>query len=391
MRTHYYLSYYTKSPILLFLVISVFESFSQRSADVGSKAPQPTLAITVPGPMQVVTIDKQHVLVYELQLTNAATNAVCLEKLEVLSGSMKLLATFSADELKNRFWKISNDSHKPEVVVDKGSVAVIYLEIPLSQNVPEKISHRVYTRICEGEQSPTFVIETDKIPVSGKKIPVLSAPLSGGPWAAIHSPVWERGHRRVIYTQNGVSRIPGRFAIDFMKLDDGGKYAPGDEDSIQTWYGYGANVLAVADGTIASTKGSFAESSTLSGHPDYAPDQATGNYISLKMAEGQYVFYEHLKPGSILVKPGERVEKGQVIAQLGFTGQTTGPHLHLHVADGDSPLGAEGVPYVFEEFTQLGSYPDMAKFGNDRWENGIVDRSQRKRERPGSNTVIIFE
>lgn len=66
-----------------------------------------------------------------------------------------------------------------------------------------------------------------------------------------------------------------------------------------------------------------------------------------------------MKPKSIKVKTGQKVKKGDAIASLGFTGQTTGPHLHFHEADADSPLGAEGIPFVFEQFEILGSYADF--------------------------------
>ncbi|MBO9633290.1 MAG: M23 family metallopeptidase [Chitinophagaceae bacterium] len=147
-----------------------------------------------------------------------------------------------------------------------------------------------------------------------------------------------------------------------MKIDTG-NYAKGNEDSIQNWYGYGAEVLAVADGEIAAVRTDFPESPTLAAHPFYKPEQATGNYVSLKIAENRFVFYEHLQPGSILAEPGQQIKKGQVIARLGFTGQTTGPHLHLHLADTNSPLGAEGLPFVFERFELVGSFPDFNQFG----------------------------
>src|SRR3546814_12133074 len=86
------------------------------------------------------------------------------------------------------------------------------------------------------------------------------------------------------------------------------------------------------------------ESETLSGRSRNALADASGNYLALDLGDGRHAFYEHLEPGSIRVAPGQRVRRGEVIAALGFTGDTTGPHLHFHVADGTSPLGSRGVP-----------------------------------------------
>jgi len=100
---------------------------------------------------------------------------------------------------------------------------------------------------------------------------------------------------------------------------------------------------------------------------------------------------EHLQPHSIRVKAGEKINKGEVIAHLGFTGQTTGPHLHLHVADSDSPLGSEGLPFVFDQFSPLGGYPDFSTFGKSRWTPHDKDGPAIiKREYPAANTVISF-
>ncbi len=41
--------------------------------------------------------------------------------------------------------------------------------------------------------------------------------------------------------------------------------------------------------------------------------------------------YDHLKNGSVLVSPGERVSRGQVIAEVGSAGNSSGPHLHFEV------------------------------------------------------------
>jgi len=81
----------------------------------------------------------------------------------------------------------------------------------------------------------------------------------------------------------------------------------------------------------------------------------------------RFVFYEHLKPGSVRVRVGQHVRRGEVLAALGFPGDSTGPHLHPHVADANAPLDAEGVPYVFTEFEELGVYASVAQFGSVPW------------------------
>jgi murein DD-endopeptidase MepM/ murein hydrolase activator NlpD len=68
-----------------------------------------------------------------------------------------------------------------------------------------------------------------------------------------------------------------------------------------------------------------------------------GNYVVLD-GEGEtrdYVFM-HLKTGSTVVTQGQRVRTGQLLGQVGATGDASGPHLHFEVWDG--PWYASGHP-----------------------------------------------
>ena len=150
--------------------------------------------------------------------------------------------------------------------------------------------------------------------------------------------------------------------------------------------------LRLSDGTVVAARDDVAESALVSEHPDHPLEDATGDYVAIDIGNGRIAFFEHLKPGSVRVQIGDRVRQGQVIGALGFTGQATGPHLHFHVADRNSPLGAEGVPFVIGEFELLGRYPDFDRFGEDRWARLPDSMDQRRRdERPPSNSVIQFE
>ncbi len=356
---------------------------------------QEPVSVSVPANPQPVKIGGERYLVYELQLVNRANEPVCIQKLEVFDDAgTDPLATLNEEQLRQHFWQqgFKATSDQQAVVLQPDSLGVVYLEVALAgRATPPGLRHKLTLNQC-GPGSGTFVLaQSVEVDASGRVV-LLGAPLAGGAWAAVHNNAWERGHRRVVYTREGVPRIPGRFAIDFIKLDAAGRYAFADENEIKNWFGYGADVLAVADGVVATTRDDFSESPTLSAHPAYAADLATGNYISLKIADGRYVFYEHLQPGSIQVAPGQVVKKGDVIARLGFTGQTTGPHLHLHVADADSPLGAEGQPFAFENFSLAGYYPDFSSFGQLPWTPaGGPGERLVKNERPEPCSVVVFK
>ncbi|WP_428658184.1 M23 family metallopeptidase [Runella sp.] len=335
----------------------------------------------------VVMISGKPTVYYELHLTNTSRDTIALLKLDVLTtADSAVLISIRKDDLKKRYSSFGIPQKIREMVLSPGSSGVVYIEFTLSNDKAAQIAHRID---FEAIHKNTFSIQGAFTDLSKKPPLVLGPPLGDGIWAAIYEPSWERGHRRVFYTVDKKARIPGRFAIDFIKLDAQGRYAAGDNDSIKNWYGYGVDVVAVADGVIASVRDDFPESPTVSEHPKYPADKATGNYISIEIAPNRFAFYEHLKPGSCRVKPGQRVRKGDVIASVGFTGQTTGPHLHFHVADANSPLGAEGIPFAFEQFTLLGAYADLENFGKAAWIP--VTQSTIIKERPVPNSVINFQ
>ena len=66
--------------------------------------------------------------------------------------------------------------------------------------------------------------------------------------------------------------------------------------------------------------------------------EADGNFVVLDIGNGAFVLFAHMQPGSVTVKAGDKVKRGQVLGRVGNTGNSQAPHLHLHVMDGPSPL-----------------------------------------------------
>lgn len=351
-------------------------------------------------PPQPVPVAGTQWLVYELHLANFAREPLVVRRVTVVDPDEgSVIANVQGDDLNLRLSLgglasgvvpgSSPAESRPDTIAP-GMHAVVYLEIPLDGEVrPSALEHRVtYGSI---DESPPAVVQGARIPVHAEAPVTLAAPLRGGPWAAMYHASYERGHRRYIYAVAGRAQIPGRFAIDFVQLDGDGRHARGDRDEIRNWYGYGADVLAVADATVAAVRDDVAESATLSGQPDLPLEDGAGNYITLDLGGGRFAFYEHLAPGSIRVQPGERVTRGQVIAAVGFTGHSMGPHLDFHVVDANSSLDAEGLPFVLEQFDVLGTYDAFDALAGIPWtpsEPGTGSR--RSGEMPAPNAVVNF-
>jgi murein DD-endopeptidase MepM/ murein hydrolase activator NlpD len=68
------------------------------------------------------------------------------------------------------------------------------------------------------------------------------------------------------------------------------------------------------------------------------------------LGDGQFAHYCHLQPGSLRVKPGDHVRRGDVLARIGVSGDPNVPHLHFEVTTSAKPLVGEGIPYVIDQF-----------------------------------------
>jgi murein DD-endopeptidase MepM/ murein hydrolase activator NlpD len=88
-------------------------------------------------------------------------------------------------------------------------------------------------------------------------------------------------------------------------------------------------------------------STNFRGGTDREQDAAAANIVRIMHDDGSHAVYAHLNWNSIRVRPGDRVERGEYIADSGNTGFTTGPHLHFVVLL-NRGMRLESVPVLFE-------------------------------------------
>jgi hypothetical protein len=90
------------------------------------------------------------------------------------------------------------------------------------------------------------------------------------------------------------------------------------------------------------------------GHPDMAPPQPDrehmpGNFVFMDCS-GVHVLLGHMKQGTVRVRPGDIVRSDVVVGQVGNSGNTNEPHLHMHAqrpAKTDAFLSGDPLPVVF--------------------------------------------
>jgi murein DD-endopeptidase len=349
----------------------------------------PRVEVSCPFPPVPVRIDKQRVLVYELHVTNFDVIPLTLKRLEVFANEENSppLATL-VDESLSAAMKgigVSNGSKEKRTINPGGRVVVfVWIQLESNRRVPVSLKHRMLfsSGSADGGGATDSTLEDFQVPVSHHSVPVLSPPFNGGIWLAGDGPVNNSGHRRSIFAIDGQIYSPERFAIDWDKVGPNGDSHHDGKTRNENYWGYGEPILAVADGEITEV---------VDGIPDNTPgvlppvtlDNIGGDHVILQIGPNLYVAYAHLQDGSIRVRLHDHVKRGDVLARLGNSGNTTGPHLHLQMTDRNSLLQAQGVPFVFESFTYLGPGSDyeLDKHPSAPWEVSI----------PPGNSVIEFK
>lgn len=131
------------------------------------------------------------------------------------------------------------------------------------------------------------------------------------------------------------------FAVDFERVDGKSR---------------GSEVLSPADGVVAYVEDGHEDKAARwwrqaeSAHP-------AGNYVSIQVnaaaerggEEPAWVILAHLEQGSIHARPGQAVRSGEPVARCGNSGQTSAPHVHVHLqaAERVEPGQVWGLPIRF--------------------------------------------
>ena len=327
-------------------------------------------------------------LFHELHLANYAGDTLVVERVQVQGGDGAVLADYADEALRQRLaTPVPSAGSGDAQVVAPGATRVLHVELDLAPGtVPSTLRHVVAYGLDGGQAEAQ--VAGGAVGVDAGGTVVLGPPLRGGPWAAVFDPAWTRGHRRAHYAVEGRATLPGRFALDLVKLDAQGRIAAGDPDVIRNAHGYGEPVLAVADAEVVALRDDYPEAERISANGRHRLSAGSGNHVVLALGDGRHAFYEHLRPGSVRVAVGQRVRRGEVLGEVGLSGSGGWPHLHFHVADGPSLLGAEGLPFVFDRFAVLGRYADVERLGQARWTP--EGAGARRGERPPDNAVVRF-
>ena len=286
---------------------------------------------------------------YELLLTNAKAVPATIRRVAVLDEAdrHRVIARFHGRSLIENMRTLAPSAVENATIEPNGSrLLFVNLVFDRRGQVPESLIHRfrLLGAANPGSTEATPLTYTITPFVVGDMRPVVvGPPLEGDGWVAVNG-CCELGfaHRGSVQSINGGLFDSQRFAIDYMRLDEDGHFVTGDVSDPENWTQYGSEVIAAADGTVVSIANDFPNQV-----PGLLPDPGSfdtiesvdGNHVIIRFGESVYAFYAHLQKGSVVVEPGDEVERGDKLGLLGNSGNTSAPHLHFHLMTGPEALG----------------------------------------------------
>jgi urea transporter len=254
----------------------------------------------------------------------------------ILIPAVVLVTTSSYSILQN--WQLGIYSLPFNVVV----ISFLYvLKLRYNPELPEEVAFQeyspeknLYKRLSNGKRYHNFRQVAIGLPVFGE-------------WFINQAHDGEITHRG-----------EWRHAWDFVIMDDDAKEYTHDGNRCEDYYCYSKPVVAPAAGTVEqvvdTVEDNFIGASNLA--------ENWGNTIVLKHANQLYSQMSHLRKGSVKVKPGDYVKKGEVIANCGNSGRSPYPHLHFQMQT--TPfIGSKTLFYPLSHYLSQNGKPEFHFFG----------------------------
>lgn len=200
---------------------------------------------------------------------------------------------------------------------------------------------------------------------------VVDFPLRGE-WVAPNTP-----GKRV--PSHGTDWLGQRYAYDFIRTNsaaDGLRFHAGSAVRHMTrgvrlkdCFGWGEPIHSPVDGVVVHSRDGWPERTTVHFIGDRLNYAATilklvlkpslrrasdlrflaGNYLIIDAGDA-YAFIAHAKTGSIKVLKNETVSRGQIVAEVGHSGNSSAPHLHFQLMDSPVLQASSGIPCCFREY-----------------------------------------
>jgi Peptidase family M23 len=360
----------------------------------GGEAKQtPLLMRVLDDPQPVKGSDGKYHLVYELVLTNSSPGTATVESVKTLDAkSGEVVGTLAGADIAARTTLLGEVTSASARNIGTGHVAILFLDVAFDdrRDVPTEVEHRVRTSFDNppGVLFPEATTDVGaRTEVLNKKPVAIGPPMRGKNWVVSNGCCVVSIHRGAVLAMDQKLLATERYAIDWIRADNKGHILlPSDKPTKLTDYpAYDQPILSVKGGKVMKVADNYPDLEPGVRDPELSLKDAPGNHVIVDIGGGRYAIYAHLVPGSITVQEGDHVGRGQVLGRLGNSGNSGAPHLHFHVMDAPTPLGADhNLPYVFD------SYRYQGYIGNDLTPHLLKNPQPREDELPLNQSLVDF-
>ena len=304
-------------------------------------------------------------LAYALLFTNSWNRAAMVKSIEVvdpargnaITGNNEVVSIKREDiTSKFRLFAMAQTLDKANfsTELEGGQSAVVYFDViyPEFSQVPRAIAHRVtVTTLDNAKKMQSFTVITPPLLLSRCEPIVLSPPFKGDGWVNGNGYCKEIGpHRFVMNSINGSLAATEEFAIDWVQVEAQGRMFTGDFKDPKHWHDYGAELLAVAPGTVVEVVSDLPDEEAGKSPDNLTIEQYPGNRVIIDVGLRRYAEYDH----SATVHVGDYVRQGQKVGLLGNSGNTDAPHLYFQLMNRPSTLDGSALPFVFDSMRLQG-------------------------------------
>jgi len=161
---------------------------------------------------------------------------------------------------------------------------------------------------------------------------------------------WVAGHAGASVATNYHNAIKAqKYAIDIMRVDEKGRFYTNDGNELEEVFSFGEPVYSPVDGIVVALVDTLPNSEiTLAPSDSLNP---AGNHVVIEFETDRYVFLAHLEPNTISISKGDTIRAGDFIGTIGNSGNTSWPHLHMHIQDLPTidNQNATGFPFRFKK------------------------------------------
>ncbi len=343
--------------------------------DPGSAFPNAIGLLPAALPRVVKSFDTYHVE-YEILVTNQGQAPVVIRAVEATNGSGKRLFALGGDEVAARLASGEKGRVKP------GEVAVLVMSASAESAEDLKAATHHLQVSSDGEGAKAFNVMGGTIHVSREARTDFGAPVRGGSWVVLGPFDPRLPGRRASVDVDGFRVFPHRFEMSLSKMADAEGTSSGSGAENADYAAFGESVYAMADGRVLQVVNGISDHAP--GRPDSTnPD---GNFVLTEVGD-EYLVYAGLQKGSIALKPGDPIKRGDLIGRIGSSGSSAEPELRIRLISAPDPLRSTGLEFGFQSYYWVG-WLKGAEWLRERFPD--AEPGIRRGETPPSGSVVRF-